>query len=239
MKKDDCRSILDSATILIQTSEWAVNTKPTIKDQEKNLRIDKWLQKQSFENLTCLLENDNVALKVLGFVYAANLHRDSLFNNYSYLLRDTTTVQLFMADGTSSPKIKLGELLSGMAQTIKEDKDNFAKRPEVEGIVSAFIRQYSTYPNSYKPIAFPYFSMGSDNKGVSGFNIRHDYEIKNNAGKIVRVVSAFVLDKNLKINVIEKDSTSYSYSYPPKLDYWLKEFGRKLNKNDSLLLKLR
>ena len=81
--------------------------------------------------------------------------------------------------------------------------------------------------------------MGSDNEGLSNFKISHDYEIKNNEGKNVRVVSAFVFDKYLKLNVIEKDSSSYISSYPPKLDYWLKEFGRHLIKSDSLTLRLR
>jgi hypothetical protein len=236
---DDCQTVVDSAKVFLQTSEFAINAKPTIKDHERNLRLDKWFQNLSFETLTCLLKNKSISLEALGFMYAANFHSDSLLKNYSYLLSDTTTVQFFMLDGSTSPKMKLGELLSTMTQKIKEDKDNFDKRPEIESIVSKFIRQYATYPNTYKPISFPYFSMGSDNKGILNFNIRHEYEIKNNEGKRDRFVCAFVLDKNLRINVIEKDSSSYISSYPPKMEYWFKEFGRKLNKDDSLTLKLR
>jgi hypothetical protein len=236
---DDCQTIIDSAKIFVQTSEFAVNEKPTIKDPDRNLRLDKWLRMLSFKNLTCLLENKNISVKATGFMYGLNFHRDSLLKNYSYLLADTTSVQLFMTDRSTSPKMKFGELLSVLIQKIKEDNDNFAKRPEIEDLVSAFIRQYSTYPNTYKPISFPYFSMGSDDTGLNDYKIHHEYEIKNNEGVNVRVVSAFVLDKNLKINIIEKDSTSYSYSYPPKLNYWFKEFGRNLNKDDSLTLELR
>jgi len=234
-----CQTIVDSANAFIQTSESAINTKPTINDNERNLRLDKWLQKLSFDDLKCLLDNENISIKVLGFTYAAISHADSLFTNYSHLLADTTTVQFFMANGRTSPKMKFGELLSAMTKGIKEDKDNLGQRPEIEELVSKFIIQYATYPSTYKPISFPYFSMRKDNKGLKGFKIHHDYEIKNNEGENVRVVSAFVLDKNLKINIIEKDSTTYSYSYPPKLGYWLKEFGRKLTNNDSIKLKLR
>lgn len=236
---DNCQTILDSARILVQTSEFAINTKPTITDPERNLRLDKWFQKLPFRKLTCLLDNETISLKVLGFMYASNFHRDSLLKKYSYLLTDSTTVQFFMADGSITPKMKLGELLSTIAQKSKEDKDNFAKEPEIEEIVSAFIKQYSTYPDTYKPISFPYFSIGSGNEGIDDFKIHHDYEIKNNEGKNVRVVSVFVLDKKLRINIIEKDNTSYSYLYPTKLKYWFKEFGRKITKNDSLALRLR
>ncbi len=234
-----CQTIVDSATALNQTSSFAVNFKPTIKDNERNLRLDKWFQKLSFKELTCLLDNENISLKAIGFLYAAGFHSDSLLKNYSALLSDTTSIQLYMADGSKSPTMKLGELLSTMTQKLKEDEYNLAKRPKIEENVATFIKEYATYPKTYKPYSFPDFSMGSDNAGLSGFKITHDYEIKNNEGKNVRVVSAFVFDKNLKINVIEKDSSSYISAYPPKLDYWLKEFGRKLTKSDSLNLGLR
>lgn len=239
INNDGCQTIIDSANIFIQTSESAINTKPTIKDNVRNLRLDKWLQKLSFKEFRCLLDNESISLKAIGFIYAANFHGDSLLKNYPYLLTDTTVVQFFNANETTSPKMKLGELLSMMTQKIKEDKDNFARRPEIEETVSEFIKKYSTYPGTYKPNSFPDFSMGSDNEGLSDFKITHDYEIKNNDGKNVRVVSAFVFDKNLRLNVIEKDSSSYISSYPPKLDYWLKAFGRQLTKSDSLTLRLR
>jgi hypothetical protein len=239
IKNNDCQSILDSARVFVLTGEFAVNTIPTIKDNARNLRLDKWLQKLSFKDFTCLLESNDLSIKSVGFMYAVNFNGDSILKKYSYLLSDTTTVQLFMADGRVSPKMKFGELLSEMSQSIQDQKDNFAKKPEIENIVSAFIKKYSAYPDSYKPISFPFFSMGSDNKGLTDFKIHHDYEIKTNKGEDVHVINAFVLDKNLKINIIEKDSTRYSHSIPPKLDYWLKEFGRKLNKEDSIILRLR
>jgi hypothetical protein len=80
--------------------------------------------------------------------------------------------------------------------------------------------------------------MLSDNKGLSDFKISHDYEIKNNEGKNLRVLSVFVFDKNLRLTVIEKDSSSDVYSSPPQLDYWLKEFGRQLTTSDSSTLRL-
>ena len=239
INNDECQTIIDSTNVFIQTSESAINTKPTIQDNVRNLRLDKWLQKLSFKNLCCLLDSKSISLKATGFIYAANFYGDSLLKNYSNLLTDTTTVQFFRADGNASPKMKLGQLLSMMTEKVKANKDNFARRPEIEETISIFIKEYSTYPETYKPYSFLDFSMGSDNEGLSDFKISHDYEIKNNEGKSVRVISAFVFDKNLRLNVIEKDSSSYISSYPPKLDYWLKAFGRQLTKSDSLTLRLR
>jgi hypothetical protein len=233
-----CQTIVDSAYAFIQTSESAINTRPTTKDNERNLRLEKWLKKLSFKDLRCLLDNKSISLKATGFIYAASSHADSVLKNYSSLLTDTTTVQFFMADGGASPKLKLGELLSMMMQKVNEDNDNFARRPEIEKTVSAFIKSYATYPSTYKPHSFPEFSMLSDNKGLSDFKISHDYEIKNNEGKNLRVLSVFVFDKNLRLTVIEKDSSSDVYSSPPQLDYWLKEFGRQLTTSDSSTLRL-
>jgi hypothetical protein len=235
----NCQTIIDSAKKLIQTGDFSINIKPTINDNSLSLRLDKWFQSLSFKNLTCLLNSDNVSIKFLGFTYAAALHRDSLIKNYSFLLNDTTSVQIYMA-GKPGAKMKLGELLSTLLQNIKKDNDNFARRPEIEKIVSKFITQYSTYPDTYKPISFPYFSMTAETPDdLPTFNIRHEYELKNNEGKIQHVISAFVFDSKLNINVIERDSTSFISSYPPKLESWLKEFGRQLTKDDSLALRIQ
>ncbi|HEX7845529.1 MAG TPA: hypothetical protein VF476_06960 [Chitinophagaceae bacterium] len=230
---------MDSAKLFVQTSEFAVNARPLLEDNTTQLRLDKWLRQLSFKSWTCLLESDNISFKAVAFTYAGRFHQDSLLRGYSYLLTDTTMVQLFTANGSSSPKIKLGELLSTIMGGIKEDQRNWAKEPEVKKTVSAFIKHYASHPGSYKPISFPLFSMGSDDRGLSGFKVRHEYEIKNNKGVIVKTISAFALDKNLNIHVIEKDSTSYTASYPPKLDYWLTNFGRRLNSNDSITLNLK
>lgn len=233
-----CQPIVDSAWVFIQTSEYAVNTRPTLNDRAANLRLDKWLQKLSFQEMQCLLDNESVSLKTLSFIYAIRLYNDSLMARYSSLLTDKTDVELLMADGSPGKKFKLGDLLSAMSRNIKKEEEDFAKAPAVEEAVSAFIRNYSMYPGTYKPVSFPYFSMASDNTGLRNFKVHHKYEIMNNNREMVTAVSAFVVDKDIRINVIAKDSTNYGLSYPPKLGYWLKEFGRKLTASDSLKLSL-
>jgi hypothetical protein len=235
---ENCQPIIDSANTFLQTSSFAVGLKPSKEDPERNLSLDKWFQKLSFKSYVCLLESTNASLRAFGFVYAAMLHTDSLLNGYSYLLNDTTGVQIFMENGTTSPKIELGEYLSKVTNQIKSDKSNFSKKPEIERKISWFIKEYATYPETYKPFSFPYFSMGSGREDPYNFQIHHDYEIKSNSQDIVRVINAFALDDKFNIHVIAKDSTNTTAAYPPKLEYWLKEFGRKLNHKDSLALRL-
>ncbi|HEX6180504.1 MAG TPA: hypothetical protein VFZ47_04615 [Chitinophagaceae bacterium] len=236
---DNCKNIIDSAKMFVETSDFAVNHKPSKSDPEANLKIDKWLVNLSFKKLTCLLNSKDPSLKAVGFLYASQLYMDSVMKNYSHLLNDTTSVQLYFANGRTSPKMKLGEILTSMVKTFKKTNDQFDKRPEVENIVSNFIRQYATYPETYKPISFPNFRVGFDNEGPTGFNIRHEFELRNNDGKTEKVIYAFALTPKMRITVIEKDSTNYGMAIPSKLESWLKPFGRKLDGKDSTTLGLR
>lgn len=236
---NNCQSILDSANIFAQTSEFAVNMKPSIQDSERNARINKWLQQLSFKQLSCLLKSTSLSLKAVGEIYAERTYSDSLLKNYPYLINDTTAIQLITADGNNVYKLTMGEFLLPMViQRIKEDKDTLSLEPGIEYIISSFVKQYSTYPNSYKPISFSNFFVNMVDYNLNNINIRHTYMIVNNKGETLTVRSGFNIDNELNVNVIEKDSTSYIYSSPPMLKQWLIEFGKNLNKNDSLKLKL-
>lgn len=114
-----CLPIIDSAKIFILTDESALNVQPIIKDKERNLRLDKWLQSLPYQNLTCLLSDEDPALKLIGFQYAAVKAKDSLLKDYSFLLTDTTTVQVFYKNGKVGSKLKFGELLSMLLEKLK------------------------------------------------------------------------------------------------------------------------
>jgi hypothetical protein len=238
--RNDCRSIIDSAKMFVQTNEFAINIKPMINDEARNLRLDKWLQSLSFNELTCLLDNPDLSLKDVGFVYAMHRNSDSLMKNYSHLLTDTTSIRLFAANGEISKPISFGAYMTSSAEKIKRYIDNFNRRPAVENAVSAFIRKYAAYPDSYQPGLFPYYSMGSDNnRQLESFKVRHVYNIKNNSGKLQKNNDVFMFDKNLHLTLIARDSINMGLSYPPNLDYWLSTLGRKLNAADSLTLLLK
>jgi hypothetical protein len=237
--ENKCKTILDSAYILIQTGDFSINWEAKQIDKERQLEVSKWFEKRSFSDFVCLLESDNKLYKFYGYVYAAMNYQDSLKNTYSYLLNDTTSMQYNTENGLVDTKTTLGGMLKLMSDKIAEDHANMNKRPDIETKVSLFIKEYALYPDTYKSISFPYFSMGSDETGLTDFTITHEYQIKNTQGKSIRVTSAFVLDPKLNINVIEQDSTSYISSYPPKLGDWLKNYGRPLNHDDSVNLKLR
>lgn len=236
---EKCQTIIDSARVFVRTNDYAINYHPTIIDDERNLKLDKWLLKLSFKEVKCLLDNNDFSLKAIGFMYAMNENYDSLMANYSFLMNDKTKVKVYDVSGKVIRELPFGEFVVGLLDLkIEEDKD-FSKKEELESEIVNFIQKYAAYPKTYVPYSFPMFSMGYDGNRVPNYKIHHEYELKNTAGELVNLTSAFVFDKTLKINVIEKDSTKFIYSYPPKLTNWLHEFGRKLSKEDSLELNLR
>ncbi len=112
----NCPIIIDSAKAFIQTEDFAINVRPTISDKSRNVLLDKFLQNQTFNNLSCLLNHEDVALRFVGFQYAAFAYKDSLLKSYSKLLADTTTVHLFYKSGKIGQVMKFGEVLSMVMQ---------------------------------------------------------------------------------------------------------------------------
>ncbi len=237
VRSKTCTAVIDSASFLIQTNISSVNIMPTINDKERNYRLDKFFQQLSFKNLTCLLDSKSVALKAVGFAYGSVTNRDSLLKQYSYLLIDTTLIQIFNLDGRISPAIKLGEYLTLFIQ--ENNESSLARNPSVDSVLFKFITGYATYPASYRPISLTYYSSGFDDEGVESFSITHEYELKNNKGATSISKNSFFLEKELKIYSIDKGNDSPISSYQLSLEYWLKEFGRSLNRNDSLALRLQ
>ena len=235
---NECETIVDSAKFLMKNSDIGVNSRPVSFDTAVFFRLNKWLRLLPYNKLTCLLNSNDISAKAFGFLYGADIYPDSVYKNYSYLLADTTEITIFSVYETDSLKMKLGVFLTGMNESLKQDHADRARQPEVEKTVLDFIRRYATYPESYRPISFPHFSMGSAPREPVNFWITHSYQIKNNREQTVDEVSAFAVDHNMHINAIEKDSTLVISADPPKLDYWFKEFGRPLTGMDSSALLL-
>ncbi len=236
---EKCNAILDSARILVETGEFTINWKLNKVDKERQLRISRWFESKTFSELKCLLESNNKLYQFYGYMYASMLHKENNKNKYLYLLNDTTSLQFSSEKEVVETKMTLGSTLKEMCEHIIKDRVNINRRPAIEKTISNFIKKYSKYPLTYKSISFPKFSIGSDATGFIDFNIRHKYEIKNNRGQRIKITSAFILDSSLNINVIEKDSSLFISSYPPKLNEWFKEYGRNLNSRDSVELRLK
>jgi hypothetical protein len=235
---DKCKAILDSAYILAGYGNITINWKLHKIDEGIQKRIVKWLEERTYTELTCLLESDNKLFQFYGYAFASKQENSNLKEKYLNIYNDTTAIQLITEGKLVDSKMTIGRILQGISEQKSKDNDNMKRKPEIEKKVTLFIKKYSKYPQTYKPISFLSFSVGSQSDGSYTFNIRHKYQIKNNKGLKEKIISAFIFDSSLNIQAIEKDSSLIISAQPPKIEDWLKKYGRKITEKDRTILKL-
>lgn len=236
---DGCKAILDSAKVMVENGTLTIHQQIRSMNYERFTSVSIWIDHRPFNELKCLLESKNPLYRMYGYVSAGQLYLDSLDKGFSHILNDTTSLQMITPDGLKEMNTTIGGFLKMMHRQIEENNADFAKRPLLESKVKAFINQYAKYPESYQPVSFPFFSMGSETGGaVSDFRLRHLYRIENNRKKPQEVMSEFVFDASLNIRIIAKDSTNLYRVSSPHVSEWLSEYGRTLTAKDSAALSL-
>lgn len=238
IKDDKCKAILDSAYILAKNGNITINWKLHKIDKGIEKRIVKWFEERTYSELSCLLESDNKLYQFYGYAFASMSQYKNLKEKYLDIYNDTTSLQLITEGELVDSKMTIGKILQGISEQKSKDNVNLKRKPEIEKKISSFIKKYSKYPQTYKPISFLSFSIGSQSDGSYTFNTRHKYEINNNKGLKEKIISAFVFDSALNIQAIEKDSSLIISAQPPKIEDWLKKYGRKITEKDRAILKL-
>jgi hypothetical protein len=231
----NCQPVTDSARIFIKTNLYALNTRPSMPDMVRNQQLDKWLQNRNYGELACLLNNPDINLKFTGFAFATVLYADSLQKNYAALLQDTTPVQLMYEDGRSGNTSTLGNILTDISTKMREGMTNTRKVPAVDKIIPPFIQQYAAYPDSYKQDSYTGQFANEDTDRPSDYIVQHTYSLKNNKGITARVTSIFILNSQSVITAIKNEKGTYNGD-PNKFGSWFNEFGRTLNRRDSVAL---
>lgn len=238
-KDDPCKAILDSARVMVENGEMTIRWEQRAANYERFNSVSRWIDGRPFAELKCLIGSDHPLYRMYGYLYATMQYLDSV-DNYSYILKDTTSLQMIGDNGIEDAHITIGEYLTKVHEGMKKENEDWAKKPELEGRVKSFIKQYARYPEIYQPISFPFFSLGSETgRRRTDFRLRHVYKIKNNRRQMEKVMSEFVFDEKLNINVIARDSSNTVFSIPPMIGDWLKTYGRHLTKKDSVVLLLK
>src|SRR4029078_10919800 len=134
--------------------------------------------------------------------------------------------QVITSNGLVDTHTTIGTFLKKLRQRLVEDNANFAKRPLMESKVRDFIKHYASHPETYQPLSFPFFSMGSETgESLTDFRLRHVYKIEYNKKHLKEVMSEFVFDPQLNIRIVAKDSTNLYKVSTPEVAEWFKEFG--------------
>lgn len=237
---DSCKGILDSARVMVDNGEFTIHWQKREMNYERFNAVSIWMEHRPYAELKCLLQSKNPLYRMFGYINAGQYYLDSLDKNYSNILDDTTSLQVITPNGLAETHMTIGAFLKQVRYGFIEDNANFAKRPLMESKIKAFIKEYASYPATYQPESFPFFSMGRETgESLTDFRLRHVYKVENNKKQTEEVMSEFVFDPALNIRVIAKDSTNLYRVSTPELSDWFKEFGRKLTKKDSVVLQLK
>lgn len=229
-----CQAVIDSARAYMNTNIYGINTRPSLHDPKRNAELEKWLQQRTFNELRCLLDNTEPGMIVTGFPYAAVLYNDSLRKYYSFLLKDTTTIHIIDADNGRDTTEQLGKYILNMYLLLESGKKYDREHPATNTLIPGFIRKYAAWPDSYHPATLTGYFTRDDS--LSDYYAEHDYEIKNNNGEIKNVTTSFLLNHQSVIIAVKDGPGNYNLNNPGGISLWLKEYGRKLNKKDSVEL---
>ncbi len=112
--------------------------------------------------------------------------------------------------------------------------------------VSNWIQKFALYPDSYEPISFSEYAesyTSDDGKKVpnsDNYIIKHSHRIRNKDSNMVIYTGYFLMEYDYFISIIETErSKATGKAFPPKTEIWMNDFGRPLNKQDSLELEVR
>jgi hypothetical protein len=224
--KPSYQSILDSLEILKNVGGFidGHSYPPTVEETRYNniVMMLFWL---SFSETKKLLSDKNKFTRCYGFLVSTKIHFDSLTNADLEVFKDTSSLPLYTQRGIIDVGITLGKYCEMAYYSTVKEQETKAKQPVVIAAIKSFIKDYAKFPKSYEPINFEDFTwMGSDNDIT--FEIKHLYKIKQNDGKSVSIQDFFILDKDLKIMLIETIRSRTIKVDPPRIDEWLKVYGR-------------
>jgi hypothetical protein len=128
-----------------------------------------------------------------------------------------------------------------MYRAVAQIKKENEMQINVEKKISEFILKFASNPKTYENISFQDYHVYStysesslektENSDV--YSVKHVFKIRNNQGELGTFSARFKIDANLKIMIIEDEESNTVSCTPPRLDWWIEQFGRKLNDTEK------
>jgi hypothetical protein len=123
----------------------------------------------------------------------------------------------------------------------KHAMETLETQKHTEKAVQSFIRDYARFPESYEPILFEKFHLltttdpktGKTDEKTKMHVIGHRYWLKDSLGTTVECYNTFKLNSVFMMNIIEAEESDIFSSFPPKINDWLKLYGRVLSEEDK------
>jgi len=119
-----------------------------------------------------------------------------------------------------------------------EEKERYEKCQEE---VSAWIKNYAQYPESYESISFEAYSeLVSKQEGVKiheseVYVLKHVHKILDRDSIMETFTGYFILAHDFSVNIIETSrSNETGRAFPPRVALWMDQFGRPQTAEDCI-----
>lgn len=197
-----------------------------------------------FNELDSLFDHSNDLIQLYAFGGICLTYPDSLNDKHLQILKKEGTVRIYQQGKDSFPSKPIIEIAGMMYKSVARIKHEREQQQTIQKMISEFILKYATNPKTYVNISFQDYHVYSTHDGSSlekvksseVYSVKHIFKIQNNNGSINEYQARFKIDSELKVMLIEEEKEEESNTvscYPPKLDWWFENFGRKLNKKEK------
>jgi hypothetical protein len=194
-----------------------------------------------FSELDSLFDHGNDLIQLYAFGGICITYPDSLNDKHLQILKKEGTVRIYERGKDSLPSKPITQIAGMMYQTVAQIKLEKEQQQFIQKMISEFILKYASNPNTYLNISFQDYHVYSTDEGPSienseVYSVKHIFKIQNNDGSINEYQARFKIDSELKVMLIEEEMGEESNTvscYPPSLNWWLENFGRKLNKKEK------
>src|SRR5687768_15255186 len=186
-----------------------------------------------FEELEQLLHHKNIYINLYAFLAMCENYFVKITDAHLKITKSGKPLTMYDPNGNMKYKT-VGFWAKEMYTATQETNTQDALyRPPLEVAIKSFILKYASYPDSYNPVSFSLFIYND-----SHLKIYHTYIIKNNFAITDTIQEWFVTDPNHNIQEISEENTGTISTTFAKINDWLSNCGRAINKQDSLELRL-
>lgn len=224
--KPSNKAILDSLEVLKKVGGFVDGyTNPPTAEEMRYRNITLMLFSLPFSETKKLLNDKNKFARCYGFAVSTKRYFGSLTKADLEIFKDTSSLPLYTQRGIIDAGITLGQYCEMAYASTIEEKRTEAKQPDVIAAIKFFIKNNAKFPASYEPLDFKDFTWGGSDNDIT-YEIKHLYKIKQNDETVVNVQDYFILDKDFKIVLIETKRSNTIKVDPPKINDWIKTFGK-------------
>lgn len=197
-----------------------------------------------FNELDSLFDHSNDLIQLYAFGGICIAYPDSLNEKHLQILNKEGNVRIYQQGKDNFPTKPISEVAGMMYKSVARIKHEREQQKIVQKMIPEFILKYAATPKTYVNISFEDYHVYSTHDGSSlekvksseVYSVKHIFKIQNNQGIMSEYQTRFKIDNELNIMLIEEEKEEESNTvscYPPRLDWWFENFGRKLSKKEK------